>query len=170
MRVGEKATFLIALAMIVPQIMVAIASPHIGRLADRQGRRRFLLLGFAALPIRTILLSTTTDPVTLVVIQVLDGISATCLGVLVATSVADIVRGSGHFNLALGMVGTAMGIGATISTALAGSVADKYGSSTALLMLSIIALAGFALCATLLPETRRSPQTEGCGGCDETKH
>jgi MFS family permease len=170
MRVGEQATFMIALAMIVPQIMVALASPHVGRFADRHGRRRLLMLGFAVLPVRTVLLSSTTEPVALVAIQILDGISATCLGVLVATCVADIVRGHGHFNLALGVVGTAMGIGAAISTTLAGIVADKYGSSTALLMLSVIALCGFVLCALLLPETKSSISSKDQGGCDETKH
>lgn len=170
MRVGEKATLLIALAMIVPQVMVALASPHVGRLADRQGRRRLLLFGFAALPIRSILLASTTEPFALVAIQLLDGISATCLGVLVATCVADIERGKGRFNLALGFVGTAMGIGAAISTTMAGIVADKYGSSSALLLLSVIALIGFIICALFLPETKNSTGTDGRRGCDETKH
>lgn len=170
MRVGEKATMLIALAMIVPQVMVAFASPAIGRLADRDGRRRLLLLGFAALPVRVALLASTTDPFALVAIQVLDGISASCIGVLVATCVADIVRGSGNFNLALGIVGSAMGIGAAISTTLAGIVADRMGSSTALLMLSVFALLGFLIATIFLPETKDlHASLEQKGPCDERK-
>lgn len=170
MRVGEQATWLIALSMIVPQLMVAFASPHIGRLADIKGRRVFLLIGFAALPVRAALLAATTNPFALVAIQLLDGISATCLGVLVATSVADIVRGSGNFNLALGVVGTAMGIGAAISTTLAGFVADHAGSSAALLMLGVFGLIGFLTYAVMMPETKIS-QTLGeqREPCDETK-
>lgn len=170
MRVGEQATALIALAMIVPQIMVAFASPHVGRLADLQGRRRLLMFGFIALPVRVVLLASTTDPVSLVIIQVFDGISATCLGVLVATCVADIARGSGNFNLALGIVGSAMGIGAAISTLLAGIVADRMGTSAALLMLSVFALIGFLVFALFMPETKNiSKISEQKGGCDVRK-
>lgn len=169
MRVGEEATLMIAAAMIVPQVMVALASPHIGRFADRHGRRKLLLIGFAALPVRAILLASTTDPFALVAIQLLDGISATCLGVLVATSVADIVRTSGNFNLALGVVGSAMGVGAAISTTLAGYLADGYGSSATLLTLSVLGLCGFLLFALLMPETKKSIPSEANTGCDETK-
>lgn len=170
MRVGEQATWLIALAMIVPQIMVAFASPHIGRLADLKGRRVLLMIGLAALPVRAALLSATTNPVSLVAIQLLDGISATCLGVLVATAVADIVRGTGNFNLALGVVGTAMGIGAAISTTLAGFVADSAGSSVTFLMLGIFGLIGFLIFAVLMPETKIPPTLrEQSKPCDERK-
>lgn len=170
MRVGEQATWLIASAMIVPQVMVAFASPHIGKLADRRGRRVLLMIGLAALPVRAALLAATTNPFALVAIQLLDGISATCLGVLVATAVADIVRGTGNFNLALGVVGSAMGLGAAISTTLAGYVADAAGSSTAFMMLGVLGLIGFLIFAVLMPETKIS-QTLGeqNGPCDETK-
>lgn len=166
MRVGEKATAMIALAMIVPQIMVAIASPHVGRLADKLGRRRLLLVGFAALPVRTLLLASTTDPMALVVIQLLDGISATCVGILVPTCVADIVRGTGNFNLSLGVVGSAMGVGAAISTTLAGVVADAYGSSVALATLAMFAIVGAIVFALFVAETKK-PQT--MPDCGETK-
>jgi MFS family permease len=153
MRVGQEATLLIAAAMIVPQLIVAYASPHVGRFADRHGRRRLLLLGLAALPLRAVLLATTTDPVALIAIQLLDGISATCIGVLVATSVADIVGTSGNFNLALGVTGSAMGIGAAISTTLAGYLADHHGSSATLVVLALLATCGVAIFALTMPET-----------------
>lgn len=169
MRVGEKATMLIALAMIVPQLMVAFASLHIGKWADTHGRRRLLLFGFAALPVRAALLASTTNPVALVAIQLLDGVSAACLGVLIATSVADIVRGSGNFNLALGVVGCAMGTGAAVSTTIAGIVADQFGSSAALLLLSIFALLGFLVFALFMPETKVPGSEEQNEACDERK-
>lgn len=169
MRVGEQATLMIAAAMMVPQVMVAFASPHVGRFADRHGRRLLLLAGFAALPVRTLLLALTTDPATLVAIQLLDGISASCLGVLVATSAADIVRNSGNFNLALGIVGSAMGIGAAISTTLAGYLADSYGTSITLLCLSLLATCGFLIFALFMPETRSVPGISDGEGCDERK-
>ena len=48
--------------------------------------------------------------------QLLDGITAAVLGVMVPLMIADITRGTGHFNLGQGIVGTAIGIGASIST------------------------------------------------------
>jgi predicted MFS family arabinose efflux permease len=75
-------------------------------------------------------------------------------GVMVPLVVADITRGTGHFNLALGIVGTAVGIGASVSTVLAGYIADTYGSAAAFLCLAGIALAGLILLAALMPETR----------------
>jgi MFS family permease len=116
-----------------------------------------LLLGFAALPVRALLFAYTDSPTLLVAIQVFDGISAAVLGVMVPLVVSDVTRGTGRFNLALGAVGTAMGIGAALSTSLAGLMADRLGSHTAFLGLAIVGLAAFGLLALIMPETRRRP-------------
>ena len=63
--------------------------------------------------------------------QVFDGITAAVFSVMIPLIVADVAFGSGHFNLAQGIVGTATGIGASLSTVLAGYVSDKFGSSVA---------------------------------------
>jgi MFS family permease len=95
-----------------------------------------------------------TDPVVLVAVQVLDGITAACLGVMVPLMVADIARGSGHFNFAQGIVGTAVGIGASISPTLAGYLSDQFGSQVAFLGLAGIAVLGLAAVTVILPETK----------------
>ena len=59
-----------------------------------------------------------SDPYLLVAVQVFDGITAAVLSVMVPLIVADVAYGSGHFNLAQGVVGTATGIGASLSTVL----------------------------------------------------
>jgi predicted MFS family arabinose efflux permease len=74
--------------------------------------------------------------------------------VLVPLVVVDVTRGTGHFNLALGIAGTAIGIGASLSTTLAGYVSDHFGSATAFLVLAAIAAAGLASIWALMPETR----------------
>jgi MFS family permease len=159
LRVSDRATALVALCIIGPQIDVAFASPRIGRWADRHGRRPLFLLGFAALPLRAALLALSSDPRVLVAIQILDGLSGAALGVLVASSVADLTRDSGNFNLALGLTGIAMGAGAAVSTALGGAIAYRFGVSTAFMMLSVIGLLGFLLYALTMPETRH-PETD----------
>jgi predicted MFS family arabinose efflux permease len=73
---------------------------------------------------------------------------------MVALVIADVTRGSGHFNLAVGTVGTCMGLGATLSTILGGYVSTAFGSSDAFLLLSAIATVGFLFAFTRMPETR----------------
>jgi predicted MFS family arabinose efflux permease len=114
-----------------------------------------LLLGFAALAIRGVLFATVTDPYLLVAVQVFDGITAAVFAVMIPLTVADIAFGSGHFNLAQGIVGTATGIGASLSTVLAGYAADQFGSSVAFLGLAAVAAAGLLMIWTIMPETRR---------------
>jgi MFS family permease len=157
LRASETATVLIAACIVVPQVVLALTGPAIGRAAERWGRRPLLLVGFAALPIRGLLFSYTDSPELLVAIQVFDGISAAVFGVMVPLVVSDATRYTGRFNLALGAVGTAMGIGAALSTSLAGIMADRLGTQTAFLGLAIVGFAGLALLALIMPETRRSP-------------
>jgi MFS family permease len=154
LRSSDDATVLVALCIIVPQIVVVLTSTWVGRFADQRGRRPFLLVGFGALPVRAALLASSSDPTVLVAIQILDGVSACALGVLVSVCVADVTQNSGHFNLALGFIGIAMGIGAAISTTWAGIIADRFGSAAAFLTLSVGGLLAFIVFALAMPETR----------------
>src|SRR5262249_446189 len=99
MRSSAWAAALVAICIIVPQLIVALISPRIGQLGQSLGRRPVLLVGFAALPLRGIGLAWTDDPYMIVAVQMLDGISAAVLGVLVPLSLADISLGTGRFNL-----------------------------------------------------------------------
>jgi predicted MFS family arabinose efflux permease len=155
-RSSQWAPVLIAACIIVPQAIVALTSPSVGRKAQQWGRRPLLLLGFAALAIRGLLFATVTDPYLLVAVQVFDGVTAAVFSVMIPLIVADVAFGSGHFNLAQGIVGTATGIGAALSTVLAGYVSDKLGHAVAFTGLAGIAALGFVLIALLMPETRRS--------------
>jgi predicted MFS family arabinose efflux permease len=148
------ATLLVAACVVVPQIVVAVFSPAVGRWAQRWGRRPMLLIGFAALPVRGLLFMVITDPYLLVAVQVLDGICAAVFGVLVPLTIADITRGTGHFNLAQGIVGTGIGIGASVSTTLAGWMSDRLGSGSAFLGLACIGALGLVMVWLLMPETR----------------
>lgn len=99
MRSSQWATVLIAACMVGPQLIVALFSPWVGRQAERWGRRPLLLAGFAALPVRGFLLAMVTDPYPLVAVQLLDGLTAAVLGVMVPLTIADLTRGTGRFNL-----------------------------------------------------------------------
>jgi predicted MFS family arabinose efflux permease len=155
-RSSQWAPVLIAACIIVPQAIVALMSPSVGRKAQQWGRRPLLLLGFGALAIRGLLFATVQDPYLLVAVQVFDGITAAVFSVMIPLIVADVAFGSGHFNLAQGIVGTATGIGASLSTVLAGYVSDKFGSSVAFTGLAGVAAVGLAMIWFVMPETRRS--------------
>jgi predicted MFS family arabinose efflux permease len=154
MRSSQWATVLIAACIVVPQLVVALVSPWVGHQAQDWGRRPFLLAAFAVLPVRGVLFAVVQDPYALVAVQLLDGIAAATLGVMVPLMIADLTRGTGRFNLAQGMVGTAVGIGASISTTLAGYLSDHFGSSVAFAGLAAIAAVGLAGVWAYMPETR----------------
>src|SRR6202158_3706779 len=140
-RSSQWAPVLIAACIIVPQAIVALLAPSVGRKAQQWGRRPLLLAGFAALAVRGVLFATVRDPYLLVVVQVVDGITAAVF--------------SGHFNLAQGIVGTATGIGASLSTVLAGYASDRFGSSVAFTGLAGVALAGLAMIWFVMAVARR---------------
>jgi MFS family permease len=153
-RSSEAAPALIAACIIVPQAIVALTSPSVGRFAQLWGRKPLLLLGFGALTIRGIFFGMVSDPYLLVAVQILDGITAAVFSVMIPLIVADIAFGSGHFNFAQGIVGTATGIGASLSTVLAGFVADRFGGSVAFFGLAGVAALGLLMIWTVMPETR----------------
>ncbi len=153
-RVPETATLILSVCILAPQFVVAMIAPKVGRLAQDWGRRPLLALCFVALSIRCVVFAVTSDPFAIVTVQLLDGISAATLGVLVPLVIADVMRGSGHFNLAQGVVGAAVGIGASFSTTVAGYIADEYGNISAFLLLAGVAIAGLVLVMALMPETR----------------
>jgi MFS family permease len=167
LRSSHSATALIAVAMVVPQFLVALVSPTIGRRAQQWGRRPLLIAGFAALALRAFLFSYVTNSHLLVIIQLLDGLSAAVLGVLVPLSIADLTRDSGRFNLTQGVVGCAMGIGAAVSTTLAGYLTDRFNSQTTFMCLGVVAMVGLIVLWWLMPETRSSDddtsETPGSG-------
>jgi MFS family permease len=161
-RSSQWATVLIAACIIVPQAIVALLSPSVGAKAQSWGRRPLLLIGFGALAARGLLFATVRDPYLLVMVQLFDGITASVFAVMVPLIVADVAFGSGHFNLAQGVVGTATGIGASLSNALAGFVSDTFGSEIAFLGLAAVAALGLAVVALLMPETRGTDGSNAC--------
>jgi len=151
---GDDVQLVIAACIIVPQVVVALMSPWVGRSAQRWGRRPILILGFCALPIRALLFSGVSSAYLLVPVQILDGLSAAVFGVMLPLIAADVAGGKGRYNLCIGFFGLAAGIGATISTAAAGFAADRFGNA-----MSFFGLAGIGALAVMLvwiamPETR----------------
>ena len=154
-RVGNP-SLLIAACIVLPQIIVALASPSMGRLADERGRRLVLMIGFCVLPVRALIFAMTSNPTAVVAIQALDGIGGACFGVMVPLIVSDVAGRTRHFNLSLGLVGFGVGIGGTLSTPAAGWLADHFGTRIAFYALAAVGLAATLMVVFVMPETRPS--------------
>ena len=151
---GRHSTLLLSALIVFPQIFVALIAPVVGRTANSWGRRPLLLLGLGMVPIRSLAFATTADPILLVAVQALDGITGATLGVLTSLVIADITKGSGRFNLAQGAVGTLAGIGAALSTSISGFAVEKFGQTAGFLGVAALALASVAILWTFMPETK----------------
>jgi predicted MFS family arabinose efflux permease len=147
--------------IVLPQIVVAALAPWVGREANNLGRRPLLLIGLGALPVRALLFALIPEPRALVAFQLLDGVSGAVVGVLTALVIADLTNDTGRFNLAQGLVGTASGVGASLSTALFGVIAVSYGRTVVFLSIATSALVGVLILWFLMPETR--PATKPVG-------
>jgi MFS family permease len=153
-RAPQWASVVIAICILAPQFVVVVIAPWVGRTAQSWGRRPLLILCFVPLCVRSAVFAASNDPSTIVAAQLLDGISAATLGVLVPLVIADTTRGTGHFNFAQGVVGVAVGIGASLGTTIAGYVADMFGHAVTFLFLGSVGAAGFLLVLAFMPETR----------------
>jgi MFS family permease len=151
---GDNVQLVIAACIIVPQVVVALLSPWVGRSAQRWGRRPILILGFSALPIRALLFAGVSSPYLLVPVQVFDGLSAAVFGVMLPLIAADVAGGRGRYNLCIGIFGLSAGIGATFSTTLAGFAADRYGNAASFIGLAATGALAVLMVWLAMPETR----------------
>jgi MFS family permease len=154
MSAGRYANLIIAACIVVPQAVVALMSPWVGRSAERFGRKRLLILGWAALPLRGVLLAVLPGGWPLVLGQAVSGLSAAVFGVMLPLLAADLTRGTAHFNLCMGVLGLAMFGGAAISTTMAGEISDMAGMPAAFLCLALSGLLGTLMVWLAMPETR----------------
>ena len=160
LRSSKFATILVATSIVAPQLVVAVLSPWVGRKAELWGRRPLLVLCFAALAVRGLLFAFLINPYLLMAAQLFDGVSGAALAVLVPLIIADVSGKTGHFNLAQGAVGCAVGVGASISTTVAGYVSDRFDSPTAFLMMAGFGLLGLAAVWLAMPETRPNEERD----------
>jgi MFS family permease len=160
--VGQKLTLqdknlgtsLMSACIVAAQIVMVPMALLVGAKADRWGRKPLFLVALLILPVRGALYTLSDNPFWLVGVQLLDGIGAGIYGAIFPIIVADLTRGTGRFNVAQGAVITAQGIGAALSTTLAGLVVVRAGYSAAFVTLGGVAAIGAAVFFFAMPETR----------------
>jgi MFS family permease len=144
-------TSLMSACIAAAQVVMVPMAMLVGARADRWGHKQFFLAALAILPVRGALYTLSDNPAWLVGVQLLDGIGAGIFGAIYPVIVADLMRNTGRFNVAQGVVITALGIGAALSTALAGLVVVNAGYSAAFLTLGAIAAIGFIVFLVAFP-------------------
>ena len=163
------ATPLTSACIVAAQLVMVPMALLAGAKADVWGRKPLLLAGFLILPLRGLLYTFSDDPYWLVAVQLLDGVGAGLFGALFPVMVKDLTLGSGHFNVSLGALTTAFGLGAALSNGLAGFVVEAAGYSAAFLTLAAIAGAAFLLLLIGVPETlQRTEQFESAAVMGQT--
>jgi len=150
----KMATAMMSFCIIAAQLVMLPISIFVGRKADSWGRKKIFLAGFAILPLRAILYTLSDNSVWLIGVQLLDGVGAGIFGVLAPLVIADITRGTAHFNLAQGAVATIQGIGASFSGLAAGLLVDHFGYNAAFLTSAITAIFALVSFNLWMPETK----------------
>ncbi|MCV9934767.1 MFS transporter [Boseaceae bacterium BT-24-1] len=152
----ELATTLMSACIVAAQLVMVPVALVVGATADRWGRKPIFAIALAVLCLRGLLYPLSDDPYWLVGVQLLDGVGAGIFGALFPLIVADLTEGTGHFNVAQGAIATAQGIGAALSTSVAGAIVVGYGYGAAFVTLGFAAGLALALLLMLMPEPRRS--------------
>ena len=153
----NEATAMMSFCMVAAQGVMLPIAIFVGRNADSWGRRPIFLIGFAALPIRAALYPVSDNAFWLIGVQLLDGVGAGVYQALTPLVIADIMRGTGRYNLAQGAIATTQGIGAAISALAAGVVVDRFGYAVSFLALGGAAAVAFLVFFGFMPETRGEP-------------
>jgi len=156
-------TTLMSVCIIAAQIVMVPFAILVGNKADTWGRKPIFAAALAVLALRGALYPVSDNPYWLLSVQLLDGVGAGIFGALFPLVVADLTHGTGHFNVSQGAIATATGIGAALSTGVAGFVVVHAGYDAAFLFLAAVAAIGLGLFAVMMPETApyqgRSPAT-----------
>jgi MFS family permease len=154
----KEATASVSACIIAAQMVMLPIALLVGRTADSWGRKPLFLIGFAVLPIRAVLYTFSDNSFWLIGVQVLDGIGAGIFGALTPLVIADIMRGTGRYNLAQGAIATVQGIGASLSGLAAGVIVDRYGYTVTFLSLGAIAAVAVIVFAIGMQETASQEQ------------
>ncbi len=168
---GDPAGF-VAITIVVAQATMIVTSLIAMRLAEKEGYWLVLLVSFIALPIRGVLAAYVMNKWGVYPVQILDGIGAGLQSVAVPGLVARILSGTGRVNIGQGAVMTVQGLGASLSPAIGGWIAQDIGYGPMFLILGSFALGsialwlgfGFAAQASLRPTEWGVPSPCLCAG------
>ncbi len=131
--------------IVVAQAVMIVAAIVAMRSAETRGYWLVILVTFLILPVRGLIASYFITAWGVFPVQILDGIAAGLQSVAVPGLVARILAGTGRVNVGQGAVITVQGIGAALSPAVGGWIAEGLGYHVTFLVLGGFSLVSIAL-------------------------
>jgi MFS family permease len=140
-------------AFVVSMIMWMIVARPAGVLADRFGRRPLLIVCWAAMALRLLLLSWAGGPRSVIAIQALDGFANGLFAVLAAAWVTDRLGGMASAGRAQAIVGTSLVLGSAVGPAASAVMVDQLGYRGLFTLLAGLGFLALGLLVALVPES-----------------
>lgn len=147
---ADPASF-VAMTIVIAQGTMILTSLVAMRMAEKEGYWFVLLVSFIALPIRGVIAAWLLNKWGVYPVQMLDGVGAGLQSVAVPGLVARILDGTGRINAGQGAVMTVQGIGASLSPAIGGWIAQELGYGPMFLILGGFAAVSVALWIVFAP-------------------
>lgn len=144
---ADPASF-VAMTIVIGQGVMILTALVAMRMAEKEGYWLVLLVSFIALPIRGFVAAWLLNKWGVYPVQFLDGVGAGLQGVAVPGLVARILDGTGRVNAGQGAVMTVQGVGASISPAIGGWIAQELGYGPTFLILGAFATVSVGLWMT----------------------
>lgn len=135
-------TFYTAATVLIAQFSMIIMALIALKVIHKKGAvTAITLTALAALPVRALTAGFFHSPEIMVIIQILDGVGAGFMGVVVPVITANILADTGRINTGMGMIMTMQAAGAALSTSYAGLLAAYFNYSAAFTGLAFMAFA-----------------------------
>jgi predicted MFS family arabinose efflux permease len=150
---GNPSAF-VAATIVVAQATMVLTAIIAMRMSEQRGLWLVMLISFAALPLRGLIAACVIKTWGVFPVQILDGIGAGLQSVAVPALVARILNGTGRVNVGQGAVMTVQGIGASLSPAIGGWLAQWHGYGSAFLVLGCFALGSVVIWFAFAPVLR----------------
>jgi MFS family permease len=153
---GKHSSLFMSALVVTPQILVALLAPWVGYASELWGRKPLLMVGFGIDGVRAALFGFADGGVSLILIQMLDGVSGAIVTVLTVVIVTDLTTGSGRFNLARGTISMVAGLAASLSILVSGYISQEMGRLPGFLSLAAVAAVATAVVWLFVGETKPS--------------
>ena len=141
---GDAAIF-VAMTIVVAQAVMIVTALAAMRMAEEKGYWLVLLISFLALPIRGLIAASVIKGWGVFPVQALDGIGAGLQSVAIPGLVAHVLNGTGRVNVGQGAVMTVQGVGASLSPAIGGWIAQMLGYPAAFLILGSFSIGSIVI-------------------------
>src|SRR6201996_5575472 len=141
---ADPASF-VAMTIVIAQGTMILTSLVAMRMAEKEGYWLVLLVSFGAPPHRGVIAAWLLNKWGVYPVQILDGVGARLQSGAVPGLVARILNGSGRVNAGQGAVMTVQGMGASLSPAIGGWIAQGLGYGPMFLVLGSFAIVSVAL-------------------------